>query len=231
MDEGGQSDIVAGGGDYIRGFGVERQLVANVGVGGISRYGVVGLNVEPVNVPTVGIGGIENHRGSVVVKYVGSVAAVRNSLCEDSTVGNNEILGQGAGQVVVLLVGDRPSESNLHLHQVGPVVERSEVDALTVGHVSHLVDAEVFEDVVDVGLQVVQLATDHLHSSPLNHPVNPTVVIVALTEICPQTVARRYYPSLEVDLLVVENRRIDTNAPVYATGLTTLQLESSSVGR
>ena len=178
-------------------------MVADVCVGGVSREGVVGHDVKTVDVPAIGVGLVEDRARAVAVEGEGRVPAVRYGLGDDPALGDDETLGEGAGEVVVLLVGDGAPEGDLDLHEVGPVVERGEVQALRVRDVPQLVHAEVLENVVHVRLQLVQSLAYHLHCCALEHAVYPPVVVVALTKVGEEPIPTRYYTSLEVDLLVV----------------------------
>jgi hypothetical protein len=56
LHEGGEVDVVGGGGNDGGGFAIEGELVADVGVGGICADGIVGFYVETVGVLAVGVG-------------------------------------------------------------------------------------------------------------------------------------------------------------------------------
>lgn len=89
---------------------------------------------------------------------------------------------------------------------------------------SKLIDTEVFEEVINIRLQVIQFLGNYLHSGSLANTIHLRVVIVCLSKISHQPVCSRNYPGLEVNRLVIENRGIYSNAPEDETGLTALQL-------
>ena len=43
---------------------------------------------------------------------------------------------------------------------------------------SELVDTEIFEDVVDVGLKIVKSLAEHLHSSSSQHSIHSAIVVI-----------------------------------------------------
>jgi hypothetical protein len=103
-------------------LGAQRQLISNVGVGLVIGVGVVGLNIETIDVPSIRICLVQNNRRIIVVQNVRGISACTHRLTQYSRVRNDEVLGEGAGEVVVLPVCDRSSESYLNFHQICTVV-------------------------------------------------------------------------------------------------------------
>lgn len=68
-----------------------------------------------------------------------------------------------------------------------------------------------------------------MHGGSLSHSVYLLEIIVGLGEVGEQAVATRDDPGLEVNCLIVEDGRVDAQAPVNGAGLAALQLEGCGV--
>ena len=122
LDQGRQRDVVIGGG-YDSGSRCRQgQLIPYVGVGGVRGQCVIRLNVKAIDVPTIGVSLVQDGGGVSLVENVRGIRAMRHGFSHDPLCRNDEVIGHGAGQIIVLAIVDGPPESDFHLHEVGPIV-------------------------------------------------------------------------------------------------------------